>query len=930
MAPSPSSAAIPPPTGHGLIHGLPLPGLPITNTGYTLGSPAELSRKTFSVSSASGAGDRMIRATGGGGSRHSKSGSVSSASEKFGGRGDFGYETSPVDSYPNTTPGLSSQAAQSTASASGSVGGAHSLNRHHALISRSSRRMPSTSTSRGSQSPAEEKSRPGGSRMYGSPPPPFERSHTPPGAASGSNAIRLDYNHSTLKRGQTTPLGPFPNDKCDSRMVSASTILANHRPSLPNTYPYMHDRPQVESPGKEVDPASSYDAVEWEPSPSEPTEADMALIYRMQQEEDDRERRKLVQMREDERVAMQEQQKEQAAWEAMQAREQEARQRQVEADRVAAERAVERERRVAEQDRERIERHQREAEVLEKEREKRVGQERKARRAQWENKIGMWNSGMPYLGNEESSETATQTSPVDGRYEYTFGSLSAGSSRQAPTPTARDPYRTPSQAARDDPNDPFGAYDGLQAVLPPGATYGYQVEPAIRDRREQIYHTQSGPVPQAGSSLRSNRSIANIHRSATTQPGPDPISYYDTRSLGPRHAISHPPLEQDPSYRNDLARIRSADTTRLYNPQRAPIPELAFPEPHPSPVVRMDRRGSESAAQLANQMSAIHSRRASFAQAPPYWQSDQTEGYEVPDQAHLVTNPPLSTPRTNPEEPSSRGSESTVRLDEFDVEHEEDDSGNTARAHEWSGHLQGMLEGGEEGTLVPSRSSLSNVPDDLEDEAEETLFFVSPEQGSNGVATKPSLKLDTEGARPSLAQMNTSNSTSSSEFPTAGTVESDFTQESGGSGLRRAKSFAKTKDQWNFRPPAEDVYDRLEEFFPKIDLDKPVVDGTVVDPIQEAATAQAEATIMPAPKSSRQPGFNKADARKSIRFVAEGRKKHLSKIAPAVKQQGTSLERKRSSSMWGHKLVEVTPAGIQQGKVPNIVPGETAPDGTPG
>jgi hypothetical protein len=84
MAPSPSSAAIPPPTGHSLVHGGPA---------YTLGSPAELSRKTFSASSASGAGTGAERVRlgngasgggGGGGSRHSKSGSVSSTSERYG------------------------------------------------------------------------------------------------------------------------------------------------------------------------------------------------------------------------------------------------------------------------------------------------------------------------------------------------------------------------------------------------------------------------------------------------------------------------------------------------------------------------------------------------------------------------------------------------------------------------------------------------------------------------------------------------------------------------------------------------------------------------------------------------------------------------------------------------------------------------------
>ncbi|KAH8090946.1 kinase-like protein [Filobasidium floriforme] len=166
-------------------------------------------------------------------------------------------------------------------------------------------------------------------------------------------------------------------------------------------------------------------------------------------------------------------------------------------------------------------------------------------------------------------------------------------------------------------------------------------------------------------------------------------------------------------------------------------------------------------------------------------------------------------------------------------------------------------------------------------------------------------------------------------MPTAATIESDNAQDGGGANLRRAKSFAKTKDQWNFRPPAEDVYDRLEEFFPKIDLDKPVVQAPTLEGLPETAQQPTETIQTPVPKPHRQPGFNKADARKSIRFVAEGRKKHLSKIAPAVKQQGSSLERKRSSSMWGHKVVEVTPAGIEQGKLPPAPIEETVSDDGP-
>ena len=956
MVPSPSSAAIPPPTGHSMAHGGPSMGPP----SHSLGSPAELSRKAFSAGSA-GAAERMRAGYGagggGGGSRHSKSGSVSSTSDKFGRQDhgyahDFGYETSPVDtsSQPYAIQGI-----QSGTSASGSASGTgnHTLSRHHRLMSKSSRRMPSTSTSKGSQSPADE--RKGVPRSYGSPPPSLDAmSGTQTStSASLSTAIgsRGEVLHHPSRRGNTAPAY---GDKNEARIPSGSSSSNYHRPSLPTPYDHMHARPPMDSPENEAGvPAfdHSYDAVEWEPSPSEPTEADMILIQRMQQEEDERERQKRIQMEADMRVAMQEQQKEHAAWEAQQAREQEARHRQVEADRVAAERAEENERRFVENDRDRADRLKREAEALEKERERQVGRERKARRLQWENKAGMWNPGLSTFGSDDLPPATQNQSPLDSRYDHPFGPSSASTSNSRPipvddprarhanmagygSPSLRDTYMATPPT---DPDDPFGAYDGLQAHLPPGATYGYRVEPAYRDRdRQPMYHAQSGPVPHVTQPLRSNRSYANINRSASAQPTYDQGQYYDSRTVG-RHAASHPPIETDPIYRNDLARVRSAEGARQYSGQRSNLPTLAFPEPHPAAAMRMDRRGSESAAQMPISPSSSHSRRASFGQGIVAYREDQRS-----DASALLSPEVAQLPRSQQHlsDAPSRASESTLQQEHYSSreQDQEDDSGNTARANQWTAQLNAMIDGQDEGTLTAPNASSPTDPE--EDQAEETLFFVpmgndkgfvAPDK--NDLTIKPSLTVDTSTTRPNLAPHSAHpTSNSSSDLPTAATLESDSIREGGhGTGLRRAKSFAQTKDQWNFRPPAEDVYERLEEFFPKIDLDKPVV-APVLDAVAEQPAQPTETIHTPAQnsKQTRPHGFNKADLRKSIRFVAEGRKKHLSKIAPAVKQQGSSLERKRSSSMWGHKLVEVTPAGIEQGKLPPAPIEEVASDGNPG
>jgi hypothetical protein len=49
------------------------------------------------------------------------------------------------------------------------------------------------------------------------------------------------------------------------------------------------------------------------------------------------------------------------------------------------------------------------------------------------------------------------------------------------------------------------------------------------------------------------------------------------------------------------------------------------------------------------------------------------------------------------------------------------------------------------------------------------------------------------------------------------------------------------RDSWSFRPPPEDVYKRLEEFFPDHDLDKPVIDKSKGSHLEEVVTTQAKA-----------------------------------------------------------------------------------------
>ncbi|WVF69666.1 hypothetical protein IAT40_004445 [Kwoniella sp. CBS 6097] len=311
-------------------------------------------------------------------------------------------------------------------------------------------------------------------------------------------------------------------------------------------------------------------------------------------------------------------------------------------------------------------------------------------------------------------------------------------------------------------------------------------------------------------------------------------------------------------------------------------------------------------------------------------------------------------------------SESTVRPQKSS---EDTDSNDTARAGMWEGHIRdmiGQMAGGSsgEGTVRPG------------DEEEATLWITAPVQPHDSPSSlsrssavrpspsKPNLIVDT-AATPVRAEGLTSVTT-----PSDSATESEGTGE--GTGIRRGKSFARPKDpnQWNFRPEPELLYENLDRVFPKIDLDQPIVQGAGSTPTTPAADSPAKTEVpqsapsqqfprlhgvSPITETSRPPStlasrskFNKAENRRSIRVVADHKRRtlqrehhdvseHLSglrldaaaQIRAEEEDDKKKVERRRSS-MWDHKLVEVTPSRIAMGQVPSSIPESPAADGKPG
>ncbi|CAK5280497.1 unnamed protein product [Mycena citricolor] len=117
-----------------------------------------------------------------------------------------------------------------------------------------------------------------------------------------------------------------------------------------------------------------------------------------------------------------------------------------------------------------------------------------------------------------------------------------------------------------------------------------------------------------------------------------------------------------------------------------------------------------------------------------------------------------------------------------------------------------------------------------------------------------------------------------------------------GQGFRASTFTVREEATWAPRPPLDDVYERLEDFFPEHDLDKPVV---------EAISGSASPTEpVPAPPVVPEKDKGRIRSKKSIRIVAQERKKYIDRTS-RIGDSLTAVQRKRSTKLWGSRVEEV-------------------------
>ncbi|KAJ3779123.1 kinase-like domain-containing protein [Lentinula raphanica] len=125
---------------------------------------------------------------------------------------------------------------------------------------------------------------------------------------------------------------------------------------------------------------------------------------------------------------------------------------------------------------------------------------------------------------------------------------------------------------------------------------------------------------------------------------------------------------------------------------------------------------------------------------------------------------------------------------------------------------------------------------------------------------------------------------------------------------------------WAPRPPPEDMYEKLDQYFPEHDLDKPVIEAASGGTSPTNITADIGLGPGVPPRTHGERDHSRIRAKKSIRIVAQEHKKRIdrtsmaSHLAPQSdvdtisqnSKHASDMARKRSTKLWGSKLEEVT------------------------
>ena len=200
---------------------------------------------------------------------------------------------------------------------------------------------------------------------------------------------------------------------------------------------------------------------------------------------------------------------------------------------------------------------------------------------------------------------------------------------------------------------------------------------------------------------------------------------------------------------------------------------------------------------------------------------------------------------------------------------------------------------------------------------EGTVLKPSTREGTSAASTspkRPELRLTIDPTAGPTVVVPPSQRPSNSPRPSSSHLSSSLVS----GGITRSNSFARRDDDWAFRPPPEQLYENLDDFFPKHDLDKPLLEtaAALESPMVSSPRSETAAEMASSPPNASTLGLQQAPShrsrlKRSIRLVAQDRKRFLDRAGKRSSAQdsdtSSGLVRRRSTKLWGTKVVEMTP-----------------------
>ncbi|KAJ2927195.1 hypothetical protein H1R20_g9910, partial [Candolleomyces eurysporus] len=461
-----------------------------------------------------------------------------------------------------------------------------------------------------------------------------------------------------------------------------------------------------------------------------------------------------------------------------------------------------------------------------------------------------------------------------------------------------------------EPSRPFRPLPVQGSPHPSTSDYGtYGTGSNISISHTQQYTSRSTAYPPSSTAT-----------SNTTEPYPRPQSAADSPVTSPTYRTRP---YQSPTYGPTLTSGESARSPRAVSPSRSS--GITGPRPLPPHSDRSDRS------------SDIHSGQETSTSSPPCTTpiSPSSPKYASSEKTPLVIEPPSPGTDTGTYIPTmGRQSELTMRPND-------------------NANLDDLIKGVN---AMMSRDKLDHFltsPPVTQNGVTDIIMAVndmSDDEGDGGTWKVPLKR--SSFTRPELTPLQTNNLASELSVRSERSEKPDQPAPL----LRpvvaqprpapprppvdpnhRASTFAddRNNSHWTPRPPPEDVYERLEDFFPEHDLDKPVIEAnsggnspTNPEPVQPlppppSATPAAMATQI------QQERARLRNTKKSIRIVAEEHKRRISDRSSKVDiayNNNNAMLRKRNTKLWGSRLEEVDTTQMK-GTPPGTIP--ESPSGGP-